>query len=99
MVDRSTWSDSPSEGWEETAGHTPLPVIFGPVFDAKDEPGSGRPVTDKLDTFVEKVDHDRHFSSHDIAAELGIDHKTLLISLKRPRYTKKAQYLGPPRAH
>ncbi|GBP38582.1 hypothetical protein EVAR_96184_1 [Eumeta japonica] len=45
-------------------------------FDVKDEPPSGRPVTD------------RHVSSYDIAEELRVDQITVLIHLKKAGYTK-----------
>ncbi|GBP95815.1 Histone-lysine N-methyltransferase SETMAR [Eumeta japonica] len=50
-------------------------------FGLKDEPRSGRPVTDKVDAILEKVEQDRHIISYDVAEELGIDHQTLLIHL------------------
>ncbi|GBP03314.1 Histone-lysine N-methyltransferase SETMAR [Eumeta japonica] len=52
-------------------------------FDVKDEPRSGRPVTDKVDVVLEKVKQDRHISSYDIAEEPWIDHKTVLTHLKK----------------
>ncbi|GBP46258.1 hypothetical protein EVAR_30387_1 [Eumeta japonica] len=63
-------------------------------FDIKDEPRSGRPVMDKVDAILEKVEQDRHISSYDIADELRIDHKTVLSHLKKAKHTK-APYLGP----
>ncbi|GBP11140.1 hypothetical protein EVAR_73807_1, partial [Eumeta japonica] len=39
-------------------------------LEVKDEPRSGRPVMDKGDTLLEKVEQDRHISSYDIAEEL-----------------------------
>ncbi|GBP90915.1 hypothetical protein EVAR_66259_1 [Eumeta japonica] len=62
-------------------------------FDVKDEPLSGRPVTDKVDAILEKVERDRHISSYNIAEELGIEHKTVL------KIYKKARYSGTTRAH
>ncbi|GBP43708.1 hypothetical protein EVAR_29689_1 [Eumeta japonica] len=58
-------------------------------FDVNDEPRSGRPVTDKVDAILENVKQDRHIDSYDIAKELGIDHKTVFIHLKKAEYTKK----------
>ncbi|GBP93783.1 Histone-lysine N-methyltransferase SETMAR [Eumeta japonica] len=58
-------------------------------FDVKDEPRSGRPVTDKVDAILEKVEQDRHINSYDIAEELWMDVKTVLSHLRKPRYTKK----------
>ncbi|GBP82245.1 Putative uncharacterized protein FLJ37770 [Eumeta japonica] len=67
-------------------------------FDVKDEPRSGRPVTDKVDAILEKVKQDRHIS-YDIAEELGIDYKTVLIHLKEDTYKKKARHLDPTGPH
>ncbi|GBP49950.1 Histone-lysine N-methyltransferase SETMAR [Eumeta japonica] len=52
-------------------------------FDVKDEPRFGRPVTDKVDAISGKVEQDRHISSYVIVEELEIDHKTVLIHLKK----------------
>ena len=43
-------------------------------FDVKDEPRSGRPITE----IMVKVERDKHVSTVEIARELGIDHKTVL---------------------
>ncbi|KAJ0176522.1 hypothetical protein K1T71_007701 [Dendrolimus kikuchii] len=48
-------------------------------FDIKDARRSGHPVTDKIDAIFEKVEQDRHISSYDVAGELGIDQKTVLL--------------------
>ncbi|GBP58691.1 Histone-lysine N-methyltransferase SETMAR [Eumeta japonica] len=58
-------------------------------FDIKDEPRSGRPVTDKVDAILEKVEQDWDISSYDITEELGIDNKPVLTNLKEAAYTKK----------
>ncbi|GBP89131.1 Histone-lysine N-methyltransferase SETMAR [Eumeta japonica] len=58
-------------------------------FDVKDEPRSGRPVTNKVDAILEKVEQDRHISSYDIAEEHEIGHKTVLTDLKKAGYIKK----------
>ncbi|GBP18917.1 Histone-lysine N-methyltransferase SETMAR [Eumeta japonica] len=58
-------------------------------FDVKDEPRSGRPVTDKVDAILEKVEQDRHISSYEIAEELEFGHKTVLTLLKNTGYAKK----------
>ncbi|GBP19209.1 hypothetical protein EVAR_11531_1 [Eumeta japonica] len=39
-------------------------------LDDKDKPRSGRPVTDKVDGILDKVEHYRHISSYDIVEEL-----------------------------
>ncbi|KAG5323495.1 SETMR methyltransferase, partial [Pseudoatta argentina] len=44
-------------------------------FDVKDEPRSGRSITEKSDKITEKVKRDKHVSTVEIARELGIDHK------------------------
>ncbi|GBP56944.1 Histone-lysine N-methyltransferase SETMAR [Eumeta japonica] len=64
-------------------------------FDIEDEPRCGRPVTDKVDAISEKVEQDRHISSYDIAEELGIDHKTVLIHLNKAEYTIQLATLVP----
>ncbi|GBP08346.1 hypothetical protein EVAR_78814_1 [Eumeta japonica] len=61
-------------------------------FDVKDEPRSGRPVTDKDDAILEQVEQGRHINSYDIVEELGIGHETVFTHLE------KARYLGPTRA-
>ncbi|GBP16805.1 Histone-lysine N-methyltransferase SETMAR [Eumeta japonica] len=58
-------------------------------FDGKDEPRSGRPVTDKVDAILEKAEQDRHISSYGIAQELDIDHRTILTQLEIAEYTEK----------
>ncbi|GBP05226.1 hypothetical protein EVAR_76693_1 [Eumeta japonica] len=65
-------------------------------FDVK-EPRSGRPVTGKGDTILEKKDRDRCIN-YDIAKELeqslcGQYHKTV------PTHLKTARYLDSTRAH
>ncbi|GBP84760.1 hypothetical protein EVAR_67318_1 [Eumeta japonica] len=45
-------------------------------FDVKCGHRSGRPVTDKVDAVLEKVEKDRHISSYNIAEELKTDQKT-----------------------
>ncbi|GBP85106.1 hypothetical protein EVAR_51225_1 [Eumeta japonica] len=40
-------------------------------FDVKDEPRSGRPITDKIDAILKKVKQDKHISFYDIAEEPG----------------------------
>ncbi|GBP42999.1 hypothetical protein EVAR_49487_1 [Eumeta japonica] len=50
--------------------------------DVKDELRAGRPLTDKVNAILEKVERDRHISSNDIAEGLEIDLKAVLIYLK-----------------
>ncbi|GBP39353.1 Histone-lysine N-methyltransferase SETMAR [Eumeta japonica] len=58
-------------------------------FDVKDESRSGRPVIDKVDAVLKKLEQGQHISSNNVAEELGINHKTVLIHLKKAGYTKK----------
>ena len=52
-------------------------------FDVKDEPRSNRPITEKSDEILEKIEQDRHISSHDIAYELNIHYQTVRTICKR----------------
>ncbi|GBP84185.1 hypothetical protein EVAR_61378_1 [Eumeta japonica] len=67
-------------------------------FDVKDEPYYCRPVTDKMNAILEKVEQDQNINSYDIVEELGIDRKTILTHFEKAGY-KKARYLGLRRAH
>ncbi|GBP00698.1 Calmodulin [Eumeta japonica] len=42
-------------------------------------------ITVKVDAILEKVKQDRRISSYDIAEELGVDHETVLMYLKKAR--------------
>ncbi|EGI59943.1 Histone-lysine N-methyltransferase SETMAR [Acromyrmex echinatior] len=64
-------------------------------FDVKDEPRSGRPITEKSDEIMEKVERDKHVSTVEIAKELGIDHKIILNHLHKARYKKKLDVWVP----
>jgi len=55
----------------------------------KDEPRSGRSITEKSDEIMIKIEHDKHVSTEEIAKELGIDHKTVLNHLHKAGYKKK----------
>ena len=57
----------------------------------KDEPRSGRPITEKSDEIIEKVEHDKHV---EIARELGID-KTVVNHLHKTGYKKKLNVWVP----
>lgn len=50
-------------------------------FNVKDESRCGRPITEKSDEILEKVQQDKHISSVDIGMQLGIDNKTVLNHL------------------
>ena len=56
----------------------------------KDEPRSGRPITEKSDEIMVKVERDKHVSTVEIARELGIDNKTLL---HKAGYKKKLDWV------
>jgi len=60
----------------------------------KDEPRSGRPITEKSEIMV-KVERDKHVSTVEIARELGIDHKTVLHHLHKAEYKKKLDVWVP----
>jgi len=44
------------------------------------------------DEIMEKVEQDRHISSHDISKELNIDHKTVLNHLEKAGYKKNLMF-------
>jgi len=52
-------------------------------FDVKDAPRSSRSITGKIDEIMEKVEQDRHISSHDIDKKLNINRKTVLNHLEK----------------
>ena len=58
-------------------------------FYVKAEPRPGRPIVEKVDEILQKIEVDRHISSRDIATELNIDHKTVLNHLHKFGYQKK----------
>ena len=64
-------------------------------FDAKDEPPSDWPNTEKSDEILEKIEQDRHISSHDIAYELTIYHQTVLNHLKNAGFKKELNIWVP----
>ncbi|GFU12947.1 histone-lysine N-methyltransferase SETMAR [Trichonephila clavipes] len=47
------------------------------ILDVKDSPHTGRPVVENVNKITEIIKVDRHFSSHSIAQELKINHKTV----------------------
>jgi len=57
-------------------------------FDVKDELCSGRPIIEKFDEIMVKVERDKHVSTVEIARELGID-KIVLNHLHKAGYKKK----------
>jgi len=61
-------------------------------FDVKDEPCSGRSITEKSDEIMVKVER---VSTVEIPRELGIDHKTVLNHLHKVGYKKKLDVWVP----
>jgi len=61
-------------------------------FGVKDAPRSGRPIIGKVDKIMEKVEQDRHISSHDISKELNINHKIVLTLLEKTGYKKNLMF-------
>ena len=61
----------------------------------KDEPRFGRPITEKFDEIMIKVERDKHVSTVKIARELGIDHKTVLNHLHKAGFKKKLDVWVP----
>lgn len=64
-------------------------------FHVADAPRSGRPVTEKLQEIMAKVQQDRHVSSHTIAKELHLCHQTVLNHFKKAGYQKKLDVWVP----
>ena len=64
-------------------------------FDVKDEPRFDRPITEKSDEIIIKVERDQHVSTVEITRELGIDHKTILNHLHKAGYKKKLDVWVP----
>jgi len=58
-------------------------------FDVKNKPFFGRPIIEKYDEIIVKVERDKHMSTVEIARQLSIDHKTVLNHLHKARYKKK----------
>ncbi|GFV88726.1 histone-lysine N-methyltransferase SETMAR [Trichonephila clavipes] len=65
------------------------------IFDVKDAPHTGRPVIENDDKITEIIEVYRHVSSRSIAQELKIDHKTVLIHLRKFGFKKKLHVWGP----
>ena len=61
----------------------------------KDESRSGRPIIEKSDEIMEKVERDKHMSTMEIARELDIDHKTVLNHLHKAGYKKNLDVWVP----
>ena len=63
-------------------------------FDVKNEPRSGRSITEKSDEIMVKIERDKHVSTVEIARELGIDHKTILNHFHTKLDTKRSSMFG-----
>ena len=68
-------------------------------FDVKYAPRVGRPFVENSDKIVELTEADRHVSSHSIAQELNIDHKTVLRHLQNARFSKMLDIWVPQKKH
>jgi len=60
----------------------------------KDEPRSGRLITEKSDEIMVKIERDKHVSTVEIARELGIDQK-VSNHLHKSGYKKKLNVCVP----
>ena len=69
-------------------------VRSGNSIDVKDAVRSGRPITEKTDEIMEKIEQNRHVGSRDIGKGLNVDHKTVLNHLEKTGYKKRARCLG-----
>ncbi|GFX94926.1 histone-lysine N-methyltransferase SETMAR [Trichonephila clavipes] len=65
------------------------------IFDVKDAPRTGRSVVENVDKITEIIEVDRIVSSHSIAQELKIDHKSVLNHFRKVGLKKKLHVLGP----
>ena len=61
----------------------------------KDEPRFVWPIAGKNDEILEKIEQDRHISSHDIAYEINIHHQTVLNHLQKVGFRKKLDVWVP----
>jgi len=60
-----------------------------------DESRSGRPITEKSDEIMVKVERDKRVSTVEIAKKQGIDHKTVSNHLHKAGYKKKLDIWVP----
>jgi len=58
-------------------------------FNVKDGLRSGRPITGKVYKIIEKVEQDRHISSHDFDKKLNIDYKIILNHLEKEYWIQR----------
>ena len=65
------------------------------IFNVKHAPRPGRPVVENVDKITEIIEVDQHVSSHSIAQELKINHKTVLGSLHKAGFKKKVDVWVP----
>ena len=61
----------------------------------EDELRSGRLITEKSNEILEKIEQDRHISSHDIFYELSIHHQAISNHLKKAGFKKKLNVWVP----
>ncbi|GFX66667.1 histone-lysine N-methyltransferase SETMAR [Trichonephila clavipes] len=59
------------------------------IFDVKDVPRTGRPFDENVDKTTEIIEINRHVSSRSITQEQKIDHKKVLIHLRKVGFKKK----------
>jgi len=64
-------------------------------FSVIGRPEQGRPITEKSDEIMIKIERDKHMSTVKIVRELGIDHKTILNHLHKAGYKKKLDVWVP----
>ncbi|GFU51868.1 histone-lysine N-methyltransferase SETMAR [Trichonephila clavipes] len=72
----------------------PLGITDG-IFDVKDAPRTSRPVVKNVDKFTEIIEVDRYVSRRSIAQELKVNHKTVLIHLRKVGFKKKRDVWVP----
>jgi len=63
----------------------------------KDELRSGRPITEKSDEIMVKVERDKHVNTVEIARELGIESQNSFKSFTQSWIQKEARCLGSSR--
>ncbi|GFW97788.1 histone-lysine N-methyltransferase SETMAR [Trichonephila clavipes] len=65
------------------------------IFDDKNASRPGRPVVENVDNITEIIEVDRLVSSRSISQGLMIDHKTVLIHLRKVEFKKKLHVWVP----
>ena len=64
-------------------------LVSVPEISMLDEPCPGRPIVEKVNEILRKIEVDRQISSRNIATELNIHYKTVLNHLHKTGYQKK----------